>query len=202
MAGNTVLKQREQAKRRRAMKKLDDFGRVWNCETDIEDETSGWINATLDGKYNAPTDIPRKYMKKGDPTNVFRMVINFAQWKADWRERMTEWSARLTELAQSMYPNDFGMHLANPTPDLLRMAGPMPIPLEFIEAMEVGNKWALGIPKADGTFYPRPKWATDELWAKYQLLKQSFWTVSEQDGFGVPDPSKYADEEDESEQVR
>jgi hypothetical protein len=197
----SFMQDREQADRRRSIKRKDDYGRVWHCVIDVHDDRMGHCGPpTLDGKYLPPIDIPLKYLKKLDPEDQFRQVIDIARWKADWRDRMVTWKARLVELAQIMYPNDFGEKVENPTADLLREAGPMPIPLEFIEAIEVGNKWALGIPKADGTYYKRPSWASDELWARYQLLKQSFWMAGQDAGaMRQADPSMYPDEEDEVE---
>ncbi len=199
MARNTVLQKREQNTRRRAMKKRDHADRIWHCVVDIEDELSGHCAVpTLDGKYLPPIDIPYKYLKNVDREDPFHMMINFAQWKADWRERMVQWKSRLVAVAKHMYPNDWGHHMKRPTAQMLEEAGPRPIPVEFIEACEVGNRWALGIPKADGTYYPRPKWATDDLWAQYQLLRQSFWIAEGDGAFPEPDASKYLDEEDES----
>lgn len=200
----SFMQDREQADRRRSIKRKDDFGRIWHCVIDIHDDRMGHCGPpTLAGKYRPPIDIPLKYLKKLDPDDQFRQVIDFARWKADWRDRMVTWKARLVELAQIMYPNDFGEKVESPTPDLLREVGPMPIPLEFIEAMEVGNKWALGIPKPDGTYYKRPSWATDDLWGRYQMLKQSFWMAGDSDTGGArkADPSMYPDEDDVAEPV-
>lgn len=195
------MQDREQHTRRKSVQKIDDYGRIWHCEVDLFDEQFSHCGIpTLDGKYRPPIDIPVKYMKKHDPKQPFRFVLNIALWKRDWAARMVEWRARLAEAAQQMYPNNYGAMLTDPSPELLREVGSMPIPLEFIEAIEVGNKWALGIPRSDGTYYPRPKWATDDLMARYALLKQSYWAVDAAEGaeFAAPDPAKYADEDDDT----
>lgn len=197
MAGK-VLQHREQHTLYRAIKRRDIHGRIWNCQFHVDDEKSGNAGTPmLDGQYSPPIDIPLKYLKHTNPDDPFLQPIDFAQWKMDWRERMRTWRERLAMIAKAMYPNDWGAHVASPTPQMIEEAGARPIPLQFIEAIEVGNKWALGTPKPDGTYYPRPSWATDELWGQYMLLRQSFWLVDGDKAFPEPTPDQYPDEGDE-----
>lgn len=198
--GGKILKDREQWQRRRSMVKQDQWGRRWHCEVDMFDPGLTFCGVpTLDGRYKPPpVDIPSKYFKRQDPDEPLTLKIDVRQWRRDTMAAIAQWNSRLGELARLMYPNDFGQVLANPTSELLRQAGPMPIPVEFIEAIEAGNKWVLGIPRADGTAYPRPPWATDELMERYQVLRRSHWSVDGVAADRPVDATKYADVEDET----
>lgn len=206
----SLLKDREQHTRRFGMKKKDRWGREWHCQVDRNavrnrDNEPSFAHVgipTLGGRYKPVVDIPPKYLKKQDPEEPTMMNVDLDLWERDLRAAAVHWQDAMRDWAKKMYPNTFGEALANPPAELLQVSGPMPLPVEFVHAMKAGNKWVLGIPKPDGSYYPRPKWATDELMERYHALMQSYWSPGTENG-ELPrvDLSKYADEEGDEDAV-
>ena len=48
------------------------------------------------------------------------------------------------------------------------------------------SKWALGMRKDDGSYYPRPKWVTDSMWERAQAALKQSWSVGDTFTGAVP----------------
>lgn len=184
-----ILKGREQHKRRRNVIWRDQWGRAWDGEMDTE--TLAPVGAPPFLKSTtSPIDIPPHYVV-AIPGEVGRLRVETGRWKQELRERRREHRLTLQEQARAMYPNNYGDMLANPPRALLEAVGPGPLPVEFIEAMEAGNQWVLGLRRADGRPYRRPPWAT-ALWDSVVALKRALWSEGEDTDDGRP-PGTYPD---------
>lgn len=83
-----------------------------------------------------------------------------------------------------------GEALRNPPIDLLVETGPGPAPIEIVEAMDAGNKWALGLSTQ------RPKWVTDDMLDRVAALTRSTGYRESGGRVGDVDATKYLDEEE------
>jgi hypothetical protein len=155
-----------------------------------------WIQLNAVG-FVSPLDIPPHVLKPifaEDGEQVFqKLVVDYAQWKAENAEARRGWRDRARLIAKKMFPNNYGEVMKNPPADLLDEAGPTPLPRELIEAAEVGNRWALGLTQV------RPPWLTDEMLDARDALKRSLgWRESAEETAGPVDVSKYPDAPDEA----
>jgi hypothetical protein len=167
--GNTTHPQRD---KRTWIEATDEFGRAWGFVVDISAKPKpGPVSLINPVGWDAPRDPvtgfspgipPQKYLVF-NPMNMFKIGINWAAWKADLRAAKRDWEAELHVKASQMSPHDAGAALlgastdgtyADASPELLRVTGPRPHPVEPVIAAEQGNSWILGkSPKIDARLY-------------------------------------------------
>lgn len=147
-----------------------------------------------------PVPTPQKYMRI-DPQRMGRVRILYDQWIADLRASQAWRSDRLMQVAEKMYGTVAATMMRDQPAELLAKLGPESVPVEFVYAMRSGeSKWALGIRKPDGSFYPRPKWVTDVMFGKLEAALRQSWTADDED-VAVEDlfaPGTFADDEPEA----
>lgn len=154
---------------------------LWTCPPTLRD-----ARPPLDGEqdYVEPMLDDRKEPIAG------QLYVNHRKWRQAISTRDAEWKDAMRENAKKMYPSNVGEALRNPPIDLLVETGPGPAPVEIVEAMEAGNKWALGLSTQ------RPKWVTDDMLDRVAALTRS--TGYRESGGRVSDvdATKYLDEEE------
>lgn len=132
-----------------------------------------------------PIPTPSKYVNVV-PNRLGKLHIDYDNWIRDigasnlWRRE------RMQQIAEKSYGTAFAAVLKDPPGELLAKLGSSPIPVEFVYAMKSGeSKWALGIRKADGSYYPRPKWVTDDLWSQAQAALKQSWSSADAQGGAI-----------------
>ena len=189
----------------RGMMWVDQFGRKWSGVFEMTPKPGpdgrsvvAWISIHPYG-WSPPVDIPPHVLEpafdEAGEQILGHLRVNFAKWKGENATHRRAWVDRLQLSAKRMYPNNYGEAIQNPSTDLLIEAGPAPIALAFIEAAEVGNKWALGLTDR------RPAWVTDAMLDGRDALKRATGWRSEAEVVGVADPAKYPDAEETAEPV-
>lgn len=163
---------RQQHERRHpgGMQWLDQHGRAWQVEVD----TVGMSAVGIPYLQSAipPIDIPLKYVNAGQ---FGKITIEYAAWKRDILAREEEITAGIAHHAQNLYGERASEAIERPTPAILRIVGPRPIPIEFVMAMEAGRSpWVLGLRREDGSLYPKPAWVTEELEERLKASRRRF----------------------------
>ena len=137
-------------------------------------------------KCRQPIPTPSKYVRIV-PKKMGKLHVHYDEWINDvmtsnlWRRE------RLQQVAEKSYGSAFAAVLKDPPGELLAKIGPEPIPVEFIHAMKSGeSKWALGMRKDDGSYYPRPRWVTDSMWERAQSALKQSWSVGDTFTGAVP----------------
>ena len=126
-----------------------------------------------------PIPTPSKYVRIV-PSRMGKLHIHYDEWIRDSMASRLWRKERLQQVAEKSYGSAFAAVLKDPPGELLAKLGPEPLPVEFIHAMKSGeSKWALGIRRADGSFYPRPKWVTDSMWERAQAALKQVWTAAD-----------------------
>lgn len=153
-----------------------------------------WITAPILKNARPPLDGEQVYVEPVIGPNkrpiMGQLFVNHRKWRQAFSVRDAEWKDAMRENAKKMYPSNVGEALRNPPIDLLVETGPGPAPVEIVEAMEAGNKWALGLSTQ------RPKWVTDDMLDRVAALTRS--TGYRESGGRVSDvdATKYLDEEE------
>lgn len=154
-----TIKVKGQEDWRRPATLRDQHGRTW--ATQINKETLHPVIAMTPAGWRSPfaTLTPaQKYLKV--PQHEFGMVfVDYDQWIVDWSDAEREYRDHLLQVARKEFGAAAMRAIDERDPKLRLVAGPGPQSVEFVKAMKAGNKWALGIPRADGTPYPMPPWA-------------------------------------------
>lgn len=138
-----------QAQKRRHHTMADQFGRDYETTLDMTCKPHPAPCSTINPLgWRDPLNTPAKYIVY-DGKDFFRVRINVEQWEADLTMAHAEWRARLTATAASMSPKDGGAALLGDgindiSPHLLDQVGEKPQPVEFVQALIAGNKWARG----------------------------------------------------------
>lgn len=198
MAKDTLVPTRQQHERRTSSIWTDQHGREWHCEIDISSQKPVSIPTPTNG-FRQPIPTPEKYIKP-HPKNFGRFVIDYPQWKMDILERDSEYTRSMIGLAEAMFGEKAPDALKAPPPSLMNKLGSRPLPVEFVMAMEAGNKWALGLRKPDGSLYPKPAWVTEELERRWRAATRTVWGAGDAFGEGLPVAAKgqFYDEGDEA----
>lgn len=145
-----------------------------------------------------PIPTPSKYVRIV-ASKMGKLHVHYDEWIRDIMASRLYRLERLQQVAEKSYGAAFAAALKDPPGELLAKLGPEPIPVEFIHAMKSGeSKWALGIRRADGSFYPRPKWVTDSMWQRAQSALKQVWTFSDAGTGSVQEfeAGTFADEDD------
>lgn len=135
----------------------DQFGREWETTLDTTTKPKAAPCSTISAHgWRDPLDTPAKYLEYGKSsasdakgTHFFRLWVNVAQWEQDLVQSHADWNARLIATAAGMSPKDGGAALLGEggndvSPHLLEVVGEKPQPVEFVQALIAGNKWARG----------------------------------------------------------
>lgn len=177
----------------------DQHGRTWEME--VDPRTMSWTAPPILKDCRPPIPGAQHYLEHvvneyKEPV-MGQCYVNYPRWRKDILQRLLEWEDGLREVAKKMYPNSFGDALRDPPRDLLVEVGPGPIPVEFIEAMEAGNSWALGKTQPNGQPFPRPRWVTESMLDRASALRRTtgFRDVSRPTTF---DATKYFDDEEDA----
>lgn len=145
-----------------------------------------------------PIPTPSKYVRIV-PSKMGKLHVHYDEWIRDIMASRLYRRERLQQVAEKSYGSAFAAALKDPPGELLAKLGPEPIPVEFVHAMKSGeSKWALGIRRSDGSFYPRPKWVSDEMWQRAQAALKQVWTSGDTATGSVDEfaAGTFADEED------
>lgn len=166
--------EQEQWEKRRSIVARDQHGREYHCE--VDKDTMGYVGIPTPKNFRSPIPIPNKHFKqvKGE---LGRFYIDYNGWKRDILTAEAGRTVRMRQLAEKMYGNAFSTVLKDPPGDLLYKLGAGPLPIEFVMAMEAGKSpWALGLRRADGSYYPVPKWVTPDLKSRMDEALHSVWS--------------------------
>lgn len=185
----------DQAAMRSHMAHTDQHGREWDCTIDNRKESKFAPVTPPIPKFSAPFPglVPPQHLVRPIIGKPGRLVIDYDAWLEDVRRARKAYTEQLRDYAHQRYQGQMvAVALENPPPDLLAMIGQPPPPLDFIRAMRAGNKWALGIRRADGTPYPMPPWA-EPLLSWLVPVKEA--TTVEEDAAEFPDVEDDTDPE-------
>lgn len=140
----------------------DQHGRHWETGWDKKGmgtygtKEPGFVNEGMARcRWSAPVMPPSDCLLEFENKPQY-IEINYNKWIAGWADAELTYENSLRQWAQAM-------RLSPDHPEVVRMAGPRPLPVKVVEAAQAGNKWALGLVPFDQ--YPR--------WAKeyYEQLK-------------------------------
>ena len=189
---------REQWEARRSQILIDQHGREYSAE--IDTDALAPVGPIMPRNFKQPVPTPSKYIKP-IPGRLNEIKIDYEAWKRDVAAGEYVRTLKMRKLAEDMYGSQFGNAMKDPPPELLAKVGPGPIPIEFVLAMESGqSKWALGLRKADGSYYPKPKWVTPELEDRLLASLKQVWSGEEAFLGGLPsaNPGQFVDDEEET----
>ena len=158
-----TIKRKSQQDYRRAAVLRDQHGRRWG--TQVESETMEPCVAMTPFGWSAPLPAmvpPQKYLITSG-TEFGVIVIDYDRWIIDLSDAEREYRDHLLQTARQHFGAAAMRAIDERDPKLKQLAGPPPAATTYLKAMKAGNKWALGILKPDGTRYPMPPWAVDEL---------------------------------------
>lgn len=124
---------------RRMAKYKDQHGREYSA---LIETMTGEPASALFPAFRAPVVAPQKYLKT-DPDVPGKVEIDYVSWRNDMQDAAQHRRFRMEDMATSMYGDKAGEVLAEPTPMLLRIAGPEPYPVELIDAAATEDAWAL-----------------------------------------------------------
>lgn len=165
----------------------DQWGREWgaNCEKKTQHPCGPYA-----ARFRAPLMPSAKYIVIVDTIRA-KVVIDTRRWIQDlidlhnayWEE--VEVHAR--EIAGVRAPTLYSIENGTVEPQVARLVGKRPMPIEVIQAMRAGNPWILGLRKPDGTEYAKPAAAprdffpdAEQLLASDPLREYDPWADAEQ----------------------
>jgi len=154
-----TIKVKGQEDWRRPATLRDQHDRPW--ATQINKETMHPCIAMTPAGWRSPLAAltpAQKYLTV--PQHEFgKVFVDYDQWIIDWSDAAREYQNHLLQVARKEFGAAAMQRIEERDPKLRLLAGPGPAAVDFVRAMKAGNKWALGIPRADGTPYPMPAWA-------------------------------------------
>jgi hypothetical protein len=186
-----IVKERQQHERRKGVTLRDQFGRVYQCEIDVDSLDPVGPIALRDAR--PPVPVPDFYVRPV-PGELGRIFCHLEEWRLDLLSAHEDWKRRLRERAQKMYGDQAANALRTRPPELLDIVGPEPMPVQFCEAQIAGNKWALGLRVGAKGFHPRPTWVTDALLELLEKATRTVWNASDKVKAKPVDVSLYSDE--------
>lgn len=146
-----------QPQKRRHHTLTDQFGRQFECVLDMTSKPHpAPVSSMNPHGWNDPLNTPEGYKVYGKGsadeaagTNFFRVWIDVARWEQDLVTAHAEYEALVIAKAAAMSPEDGGAALLGKgpqdrSPHLLAAVGPKPQPVELVQALIAGNKWARG----------------------------------------------------------
>jgi len=150
-------KPQKQWEKRRHHTMTDQFGRVFECVLDTTSKPhAAPVSAINPHGWTDPLNTPEQYKSYGKATasdakgsSFFRIYIEVERWEQDLLDAHAEYEARVVATAAAMSPKDGGAALLGDGPNdrslhLMEIVGQKPQPVEFVQALIAGNKWARG----------------------------------------------------------
>jgi len=146
-----------QAQKRRHHLVTDQYGRHFECILDMTSKPHPAPVSSLNAHgWTDPLNTPECYKVYGKGAvdessgqNFFRVWIDVQRWEQDLVVAHAEHEALMIAKAAAMSPEDGGAALLGKgphdrSPHLIAAVGPKPQPVEFVQALIAGNKWARG----------------------------------------------------------
>lgn len=165
---------REQHEMRTGGILTDQHGREYQVEID-RDSMAPCGPILPHGGWRQPIPTPSQYLKP-DPKRFGKLFVDYPSWKRDLILAKNAYVTKMRHVAEKTYGSAFAQALQNPPGELIDKMGAGPLPVELVLAMENGKSpWALGLRRADKSFYPEPKWLTPELKAQWQAATHTIW---------------------------
>jgi hypothetical protein len=134
---------------------------------------------------------PQQYFR---PVRGNRVLINYEAWRQDLQTAFQERTAAGKQAAREMFGSKAGDAWKQRDPEVIAEVGSLPLNPTFVDAMEAGEKWVLGIPRNDGSLRPVPAWAEPLIkdlksYQKAEAAKarRSSFTLVEDDDVEVPE---------------
>lgn len=192
MLGATI-KERSWADKVRTAMYYDQHGREYSTQMDILTGDPAAPLTPTTWKAPFPSLYPPPKYQTFPRNRPGYVVIDYDRWIIDGAEAETEYRTWVLQVAKQQFGAAALQKIQENDADLRRLAGPPPASVEVIRAMKAGNKWALGLPRPDGSRYPMPPWA--------QPLWETLVPHEAYDGTGVStdvDESAYPDVDDDA----
>lgn len=146
-----------QAQKRRHHTLTDQFGRMFECVLDMTSKPHpAPVSVINPHGWSDPLNTPEGYKiyGRGVPgeaggSNFFRVWIDVERWERDLVTAHADYEALVIAKAASMSPEDGGAAMLgrgpnDRSPHLLAAVGPKPQPVELVQALIAGNRWARG----------------------------------------------------------
>lgn len=150
-------KPQSQGEKRRHHTLTDQFGRMWETVIDTTSKPHAAPCASINPHgWRDPLNTPEAYKVYGKGTadgergkDYFRLWIDVEKWERDLTEAHANYEALVIAKAAAMSPEDGGAAMLGKgpndrSPHLLMAVGPKPQPVELVQALIAGNKWARG----------------------------------------------------------
>lgn len=138
----------------------DLHGRRWNAMTRFQNRPFPvWVNQPRPADWSPPVPEllpPAEFLV---PARGNRIQIAYAKWREQLRAAWRYRKGYQLQAATDLYGRKAGDAIAANDSAVLEAVGSMPLHPLFVDAMEAGDLWALGVPKADGTPRETPAWA-------------------------------------------
>ena len=140
-----MAKELEQPAQRRPKSYFDRHDRKWTTVIDIR---TGHSCGPWEPQFTAPVYPEMKYIRH-DLKDDRYIIIDYDRWIRDARDAADGYDDFRQKTAIDQYGSAFTSKLGvtpdEDLPELRRLVGEPPKPVEFPEACKAGNKWALGL---------------------------------------------------------
>ena len=150
----------EWMERRATMTWTDQHGRHWDAMTQFKNKPFPcWTGTPRPAGWSAPHPElmpPSEYLS---PLRGQRIRVDYARWRESLRDAWKERTAHAKIAAKDMYGERAGDAWDERSPAVMEAVGTFPLHPLFVDALEAGDLWALGIPKGDGSRRDVPDWA-------------------------------------------
>lgn len=161
-----AAKELEQPEQRRYATFQDEHGRTWGTDIDIR---TGHSCGQWEPRFQAPWIPEAKYIRH-DLKNSHRIIIDYDKNIRDLKDAHSEFDDLRFRAAQQEWGSAAGSKMGKTyeedAPELTRMVGKPPRPVQFPEAAKEGNKWVLGFSNLI------PTWAYPLLEAETRVEKK------------------------------
>ena len=146
--------------KKQTMRWTDLHGRHYSAMTRFQNNPFPvWVNNPSPDGWKPPAPElfpPAQFMV---PVRGNRIQIAYAKWRESLRVAYRERKDYRIKAATDLYGRKAGDALNADDQAVWDEVGTMPLNPLFVDAMEAGDLWALGIPRADGTPREVPEWA-------------------------------------------
>lgn len=149
-----MTKKRDQPAQRRSAHFTDQHGRKWAATIEVDSMCPvGALSAIGFRPPVLPNGRPLQPPHNCflfNPIDMSALKLDYETWIAELEQAQAEWDDNFARYAQGIGGEQVAQLEAHPTPTLLRMVGPKPMPIELVEACRDGDAWALGLPLKPG----------------------------------------------------
>lgn len=142
----------------------DIHGRTWVGMTRMMNDglkMPAWVSSLRPDGWSPPHPElvpPAQYLRPSN-TKMLRVLIDYARWREDLRRAWKDAKSFKMRAASDLYGRKAGEALSVNDPDVAEEIGTLPLDPVWVDAMEAGDLWALGIPKPNGQPREVPEWA-------------------------------------------